>query len=1152
MSSYTFKLNQEMRFLFAIFLSVIMIFTFLPVVQAGQKTPERAEFSHTTESENEKHTAQYYSKEVMERFAPESNIAAKKLSSGIPDEFLPRGLREKDEIKSEHSRGSKEASGKGTGGWTNLVRPFTPSSDPDVKYGFFSGYFAMDSSARRHYAYLMRKKTDVTAPGDPGGPVYRDCADIYYVLYDEGQWSAPVNLTGITGKEDSNVLDFYVDQNDYFHIVYSKWTWGKDPTTGPGFGYQHEEENLWYRYRTPSGSWSTPVKLTNFSGKVSISSSYLAWVGDKFYVAIYAIRNKETAPSSYTVYVCCLDGNANGWTPASTIEQWDYTNSPGQLLPTMRPLIDASRFSGEVSLAYMKFKVGTPGSFDSKIDIYYSVKQKGGGWRSPQKLTDSIDNYSYTAWFGFYGWYEPVKRLYFSKSSMSTDTTHAPIQNFGVIRFSGSTWNIETATDAAPGEVAYLADILFDPWDNMNCLYIKYKYSWDGAHWHTIGSGLFETHERNGSFTSPATIHPYENDHSFSSTEEVLDTNGGIHIAYTRYKFTGVDYTDFQVFYCENLSSETGSFSPSVALTGTTDHNISRVFISCNPQCMPIVTWFDYKISGTGVPEAGAVYSRRYMGASLGWLSAVNVTKVPGSSDIVHVDGSQYLYIKTYETGEQALIFETAKYNSATSEYYDFHKYFAQTNNLVWCTPELISDIGVAGLPYFKNDSNNRVHADFYSVDPSTGKSIFYATMQREPTPPSCAYFLAEGTTRFGFDEWISIQNPNASEVGVQILYMLGTGEVKSQEISIGSRSRATVNVKDAIGEDQDVSAQVIGDLPIVAERPLYFNYRGWTGGHNAMGTLKPSRRWFFAEGTTRDGFSEYLTIQNPSGKNTKATITYMLEDGSTKTSEVSLKAHSRTTVEPVGVVGPDRDVSVKIECKDAGIVCERPMYFNFLGRDGGHNVMGEKSLSTVWYFAEGTTRSGFDEFLCLYNPTQFDSEAEITYMLGDGTTKSQNIDLPATTRRTVKVNDAVGPEQDVSVKISSTVPILAERPMYFNYTGVTPGGTVSMGARAPKKSWFFAEGTTRYGFLEWLSIQNPSNENATVTLNFLMQGGSSSEKSIGVPKRTRVTVNVNEIVGPEKDVSVSVWSTCGVIVERPMYFNIDMQYAGGTDVLGL
>jgi len=47
-----------------------------------------------------------------------------------------------------------------------------------------------------------------------------------------------------------------------------------------------------------------------------------------------------------------------------------------------------------------------------------------------------------------------------------------------------------------------------------------------------------------------------------------------------------------------------------------------------------------------------------------------------------------------------------------------------------------------------------------------------------------------------------------------------------------------TINVRDAIKKDANVSGSIIADWPIVIERPMYFNYdnRGLTGGHDVQG----------------------------------------------------------------------------------------------------------------------------------------------------------------------------------------------------------------------------------------------------------------------------------------------------------------------------
>ncbi len=118
-------------------------------------------------------------------------------------------------------------------------------------------------------------------------------------------------------------------------------------------------------------------------------------------------------------------------------------------------------------------------------------------------------------------------------------------------------------------------------------------------------------------------------------------------------------------------------------------------------------------------------------------------------------------------------------------------------------------------------------------------------------------------------------------------------------------------------------------------------------------------------------------------------------------------------------------------------------MYFNYQGAwTGGHDVIGAVSPRDTFYFAEGYTGEGaFDEYLCLMNPGDIPTTARVTFMFSDGTTQDKDVPVGKTTRATVKVNDIVGPNRDVSIKVTSDAPIVAERPMYFNYQGAWTGG---------------------------------------------------------------------------------------------------------------
>jgi hypothetical protein len=93
------------------------------------------------------------------------------------------------------------------------------------------------------------------------------------------------------------------------------------------------------------------------------------------------------------------------------------------------------------------------------------------------------------------------------------------------------------------------------------------------------------------------------------------------------------------------------------------------------------------------------------------------------------------------------------------------------------------------------------------------------------------------------------------------------------------------------------------------------------------------------------------------------------------------------------------------------------------------------------------------------------------------------------------------------------------------------------MGATSPSEQWYFAEGCTRPGFDAWLCVMNPQTETALLDISFLTPGGEEAHLSDPLPPLSRYTVNVAEVVGEEKDVSLVVESDRPVVAERPMYF---------------
>jgi hypothetical protein len=239
----------------------------------------------------------------------------------------------------------------------------------------------------------------------------------------------------------------------------------------------------------------------------------------------------------------------------------------------------------------------------------------------------------------------------------------------------------------------------------------------------------------------------------------------------------------------------------------------------------------------------------------------------------------------------------------------------------------------------------------------------------------------------------------------------------------------------------------VKSDVPILAERPMYFDYNGRiTGGHVVIGASEPDTHFYLAEGTTNAGFNEYVCLLNPGDTDAAVNLKFMCTDGTVIPTDVVVKAKSRYTVDVNAVVGPGKDVGLEIT-SDEPIVVERPMYFVYKGLIvGGHNVMATTDLGTDFTFAEGTTRPGFEEWICLMNPGDVPTDVTVTYMFSDGSTQLQNLTVGPHSRATIMVNQVIPADKDVSLSVHSTQPIVVERPIYFNYQGNTTGGSDAMG----------------------------------------------------------------------------------------------------------
>jgi len=198
----------------------------------------------------------------------------------------------------------------------------------------------------------------------------------------------------------------------------------------------------------------------------------------------------------------------------------------------------------------------------------------------------------------------------------------------------------------------------------------------------------------------------------------------------------------------------------------------------------------------------------------------------------------------------------------------------------------------------------------------------------------SRTWYLAEGYTDQGFEEYVLIQNPGAEYNNVTVTYMEKTGANTVKNYHVPPASRFTIGVDDILPKSE-VSVKVRAASPVLVERAMYWNNR--SDGHACIGTPSPDSEWYLAEGYTDQGFETWILVQNPSDSLVNTTFTFMENSGKNTVRTYQVKPRSRFTV-GVDALLPASMFSTRVSA-DGPVIVERAVYFN--NRSGGTDSLG-------------------------------------------------------------------------------------------------------------------------------------------------------------------------------------------------------------------
>ncbi|MBN2028064.1 MAG: polysaccharide deacetylase family protein [Actinobacteria bacterium] len=314
----------------------------------------------------------------------------------------------------------------------------------------------------------------------------------------------------------------------------------------------------------------------------------------------------------------------------------------------------------------------------------------------------------------------------------------------------------------------------------------------------------------------------------------------------------------------------------------------------------------------------------------------------------------------------------------------------------------------------------------------------------------------------------------------------------------------------------------------------------GWKelvrGGDSGPGVASAALRHYFAEGTTRPGFEEWVLVLNP-GSKTATVRAYYYSSREELVKEYSIPPRGRLSLCVRKEVPWQDDVSVVLE-SSTPVAAERMLYFNRgLGYSGGSLSRGVSEASSVFFFPEGSVRPGFEEYLAVFNPSGvIAARVGVEFRTCGGEKQEEAFDVDPLSRLTLRVNDLVE-SGDYSMVVRASAPVVAERSEYFVYNDILTGSHCSAGATMPNGRWFFAEGTTRDLFDNYLTVLNPCDYDTWLEVRMIMSDGSLRVEALGLAAGERKTLFLNSYLPPDIDFSLRVSSLLPVVAERAAYF---------------
>jgi hypothetical protein len=331
--------------------------------------------------------------------------------------------------------------------------------------------------------------------------------------------------------------------------------------------------------------------------------------------------------------------------------------------------------------------------------------------------------------------------------------------------------------------------------------------------------------------------------------------------------------------------------------------------------------------------------------------------------------------------------------------------------------------------------------------------------MDTAATGEGTRWYFAEGSQGF-YETFLLLANMGDNPATVLARFLTESQTVVERTYVVDPHTRLTVlaaEVPEIVG--QSFATELVSDLPIVAERAMYFG-PGWIGGHVSGGVREPSTTWFHAEGATGSYFTSFILIGNPNAEPAAVTVDYLTDDGARirRVHQVAPQSRLTLNIATEDAALASANVATTIQA-DRPVIAERVTYWPGAPQDwqDASGSFGSTAVARRWAVGDirvGGAR-GYQSYVLLANNTADAADVRVRLLRVAGPPLERSIVVNPSSRRNLNINELFPEFRDVecSVRIDVTngVPIAAERALYWDTPfAIWAGGASALAVPLP------------------------------------------------------------------------------------------------------